>query len=272
MILCRKTWSWAIDKVEIEERSFLIWPDLAEPYTGLRWDVLHKHRDPWMKDYFLPFPVEQFPEAHQQEALLNHGRCQDALFIMDDLVQELLKGMDFKITEVAVRVKDPVMMLVHVRPDGTRSSISSQHHVFKITLANQESLVLDLSGAQYGWYGPTKMIWSKYLDERSKTILKVRDFGAMTGENLALADSYGPTGMTFPGVLGSVKKSVKDALSCWQRENLSFKNLLRCPENEFKSKQDQMLSHTEECVSREVAIANKMIKAAGWRPSMGTHA
>ena len=95
MVLCKKTWSWVVDQVKITERAVLIFDELeaVKTYMGPRWDVLHKHRGPRLKDYFLPFPVDQFPDVHQQEALLNHSRCGHALFLMDDLVKELLKGV-----------------------------------------------------------------------------------------------------------------------------------------------------------------------------------
>ncbi|KAL8869228.1 MAG: hypothetical protein Q9198_007942, partial [Flavoplaca austrocitrina] len=93
MVLCKKTWSWVIDQVKITERAVLIFDDLesVKTYMGPRWEIIHKRRGPRMKDYFLPFPVDQFPDVDQQEALLNHSRCGHALFLMDDLVKELLK-------------------------------------------------------------------------------------------------------------------------------------------------------------------------------------
>ncbi|KAL8833705.1 MAG: hypothetical protein Q9176_007861 [Flavoplaca citrina] len=274
MVLCKKTWSWVIDQVKITERAVLIFDDLesVKTYMGPRWEVFHKRRRPRLKDYFLPFPVDQFPDLHQQEALLNHSRCGHALFLTDDLVKELLKGIDFKITEVDIRVKDPVMMLVHVRPDGTWASMPSQHQVFKITLPNQESLVLDLTGAQFGWHYNGLMARTTFIKERSETIMRIRDCGAMTKENLAEADSHGPHKVTYPGLLGSIKDSINQALSKWQRKNLSFKDMLRCSDEDFQSKQAQLLSFMEECVSKEVAKVNKMLIGVGWRPSMGTHA
>ncbi|KAI4087482.1 MAG: hypothetical protein LQ339_008890 [Xanthoria mediterranea] len=270
----KKTWSWVIDQVKITELAVLIFDDLetVKTYMGPRWEVLHKHRGPRLKDYFLPFPADQFPDMHQQEALLNHSRCGHALFLMDDLVKELLKGIDVKITEVDIRVKDPVMMLVHVRPDGTWASIPSQHQVFKIALPNQEILVLDLTGAQFGWHYNGLMAWSTFIKERSETIMRIRDCGAMTKENLAEADSHGPHKVTYPGLLGSMKDSINQALSKWQRKNLSFGDLLRCSEDEFTSRQGQLVEFMEECSSKEIAKVNNMLKAAGWRPSMGTHA
>lgn len=175
------------------------------------------------------------------------------------------------IMEVEVRVKDPVMMLVHVRPDGTWGSVPTQHDVFHITLANRESLVLDLTGAQYGWYGTTLMPWSTFLDERSEKIFKMREIGATTKEKLAEADGHGPTKITYPGLLGSMKQPIKEALLKWQHKNLCFNDLLRSPEGEFQCKQGQLLSFMEECATEEVAKANKKLKDVGWRPSMFVH-
>lgn len=163
-------------------------------------------------------------------------------------------------------------MLVHVRPDGTWASIPSQHQVFKIALPNQEILVLDLTGAQFGWHYNGLMAWSTFIKERSETIMRIRDCGAMTKENLAEADSHGPHKVTYPGLLGSMKDSINQALSKWQRKNLSFGDLLRCSEDEFTSRQGQLVEFMEECSSKEIAKVNNMLKAAGWRPSMGTHA
>ena len=164
------------------------------------------------------------------------------------------------------------MMLVHVRPDGTWASMPSQHQVFKITLPNQESLVLDLTGAQFGWHYNSLMTWSTFIKERSETIMRIRDCGAMTKENLAEADSHGPHKVTYPGLLGSMKDSINQALSKWQRKNLSFKDLLRCSDEDFQNKQAQLLSFMEECSSKEIAKVNKMLKDSGWKPSMFVHA
>lgn len=92
LLFCKKTWQWVIDEVEVIDLGLIKWEDIGRIYFGEYWEVRHGRRTPSMKNYLLPFPIERFPDVGQQEALLTQSRCRDALFIMDDIINDLLQG------------------------------------------------------------------------------------------------------------------------------------------------------------------------------------
>ncbi|KAL8952512.1 MAG: hypothetical protein Q9222_001580 [Ikaeria aurantiellina] len=189
---------------------------------------------------------------------------------MEDLLKEILKDLDVEIVEMKLLVNKPVRLLLHVRPDGTVSSAPVQHYVFKITLAKQESWALDLTGAQHGWYDTPMTPWSIFVEEQLDRTLNIRDLGAMTQGKIAKSRRAGPGKITSTDIMGSLKDSFKNSNTNWQRKNVSFGDMLRCSEENFKSYQSQLVDSMESCVSKERGKINKKLTKAGWILSMGT--
>lgn len=53
------------------------------------------------------------------------------------------------------------------------------HTVFRVTLKNKEVYALDMTGPQFGWYGPTVTPWSTFISSKVDIIKAVHEFGAM---------------------------------------------------------------------------------------------
>lgn len=78
----RNTWSWSISKVK---RDRLV--GIGE--TWRVFDVEHPGNE---VSYFLPFPEHLFPKLQDQEAVLSHSDCRNAIADMKVLTNDLLKG------------------------------------------------------------------------------------------------------------------------------------------------------------------------------------
>ena len=78
----RNTWSWSISKVE-RDRLF---------GTGETWRIFDAEYPGKEVSYFLPFPEDLFPKVQDQEAVLSHSDCRNAIADMEVLTNDLLKG------------------------------------------------------------------------------------------------------------------------------------------------------------------------------------
>ncbi|KAI4256683.1 MAG: hypothetical protein L6R42_006081 [Xanthoria sp. 1 TBL-2021] len=78
----RNTWSWPIKKAE-RDRSDGI---------GEIWRIFDTQHPGNEVSYFLPFPKELFPNVQDQEAVLSHSDCRNAIADMEILIKDLLQG------------------------------------------------------------------------------------------------------------------------------------------------------------------------------------
>lgn len=90
----RKTvWSWPIDKVEIG-KGRIYWVDVGMDHTGDILRIFDAQRRPRQheKHYLFPFPIDQFPDVRQQQAILMMDCCGSAIYAVDNLLSDMLKG------------------------------------------------------------------------------------------------------------------------------------------------------------------------------------
>lgn len=78
----RNTWLWAIKRAE----------RIRLGTTGIAWQLFDGEHPENDMGYFLPFPNDMFPDLKDQEAILSHGGCRDAIADMGTLVKDLLEG------------------------------------------------------------------------------------------------------------------------------------------------------------------------------------
>ena len=61
-------------------------------------------------------------------------------------------GLDAMVKEVSLRPKNVQLRISEREEDGSRVQHSSFHNVLVVTLKGQQSLCIDLTGSQCGWY------------------------------------------------------------------------------------------------------------------------
>ncbi|KAI4151572.1 MAG: hypothetical protein L6R39_002000 [Caloplaca ligustica] len=255
----RATWSWPIAKVRNKRK---------EEGFGVLWEIVDgEHPN---TGYFLPFTTDMFPDIKDQEAILTHGGCEHAIAGMDYLVMDLLKGMSSvcadaeagskgadkttdtysDIREVTVRLKNAPMRIIRYRGSNPIiQSLALRHEVFRVTLTNGEAYALDITAAQYGWYGSAVMPWDRYLKERVAEVKDVRELG-QTAQTLRAEAQASARDVQLEHQITEKMTGCFDALlKAWQRDNTTFKAMLRCPEVEFGEKRNSLLEFMEERMS-----------------------
>lgn len=80
--LRRNTWSWSISKLE-RDRVVGI---------GETWRIFDAEHPGNEVSYFLPFPEDLFPKVQDQEVVLSHSDCRNAIADMEVLTNDLPKG------------------------------------------------------------------------------------------------------------------------------------------------------------------------------------
>ncbi|KAL8726730.1 MAG: hypothetical protein Q9166_006525 [cf. Caloplaca sp. 2 TL-2023] len=255
----RNTWKWPIERLEIG-RGPILWADIGRLYVGEIWKIVDGEHPQNMKKYFLPFPKETFPDVQQQEAVLSQGGCRFAMFLVGNLLKDMLKDTNAQVREVCTRVKDTRMMLVRYQQSNVPVFTSAWHDVFRITLSNKQSYALDLTAAQYGWHGSATMPWPTFEQERLDTIGEVRKMGETAKTLRADIEAGDRARKQHQDVLEGMKEGFDHYLREWQRQNISFKALLRCSEAEFKSKQDLLLDFMDKRIFKLGAEVDKRIE------------
>ncbi|KAL8786830.1 MAG: hypothetical protein Q9213_002567 [Squamulea squamosa] len=210
----RYTWCSYIDKVE-KYRGTLMWVDLERVYTGEIWKISHGDRPKTLKDYLFQLSPQIFPHVQHQEAMLSQGGCRSAMLLMENIMVDLLNGMDVQIREVCLRIKNPRMMLASYQPDNTPVHTSAKHDIFQITLGNKESYAVDLTAAQYGWYGSATTPWHTYETERLDSICEVRTFGDTARELSMEMENTEPSRKMYWGAVEIMKKGFDFFLAKW---------------------------------------------------------
>ncbi|KAI4197244.1 MAG: hypothetical protein LQ346_003032 [Caloplaca aetnensis] len=135
----------------------------------------------------VPFNNTQFPEKEDKEALLSYSACTYALIVMDRLISNLLHSMSIQIhptgqslppvevvselSEICCTTRNHSRIITFYHGNGVLDQLEYQHQVFYVRLKNEEKYIIDLAGAQYGYYAP--VIWyDTYFKTLGHQVLK----------------------------------------------------------------------------------------------------
>lgn len=155
--------------------------------------------------------------------------------------------MDSEVDEVTAIVKNKQLLIGKLR--GYVTVVSSSHNVLRVTLTNSEIYALDITAAQYGWHESAVMPWPTFFEQRVKVINEIRNFGETKRVLKAEAQAAGRARIFCQRIREYMEKGFNNNLSEWQRNNISFKAMPRCSEEEFKIKQDSLLGFMDDRMS-----------------------
>lgn len=165
-----------------------------------------------------------------------------------------------EIQEVSVRIKNTRLRVV--RWERLVPLIPDVHDVLRVALPNHETYALDLTGAQYGWHDSAVMPWEIFMEQRAKEIEGTRFFGKTTRVLRAEAEAAASNYVRLHRVwLEHMLKAFNNDLTDWQQDNVSFKILLRCSEEEFQRRLSSLMAFMEERTSELTLEANKYFKS-----------
>ena len=177
-------------------------------------------------------------------------------------VPDHFTGIDVRIREVCLRIKNPAIMVTGFSPNKSAITTSARHVVHQITLPSGERYALDLTAAQYGWYGPAVMPWHMFEVERLDGSLKTSGMGETAKELQNEVHGLGLDRKYEHEMTDLMTKCFNMCLAKWEQKKMPLKALLRLPEEAFTGEQDSLLDFMEWHVSAVKAEINERIAMA----------
>ncbi len=248
----RYTQTWLIGRIE---KAGNVW-------------VVFDGPNPHGTSALIPFPDALFPDPQDKKSILAWRGCNDAISYLHITTKERLKGeahshmgegktshltrptdIYIQVEEISVKIKNAQLTIMKNVCDNVVKRFIS-HNVLRVTLRNSEVYALDMTAAQYGWHGSAVMPWRTFCDERVERINEVRSFGKTAETLRAAAQVAGGGHGIYQWWNENQTENVNRGLGIWQQENFtSLKDMLRCSEEEFKTKQDSFLGYMRELMS-----------------------
>ncbi|THV81311.1 hypothetical protein D6D29_05474 [Aureobasidium pullulans] len=205
--------------------------------------------------FYREFPDHIFENEQDAESCLNLLYCTDSLSHMYMINSWLLKGTCADVKEISVRVDKAARNVRYTGPEWDRIFI---HEILQVRLHSGETYVIDLTGAQYGWYDPITE-WSTYKMNCTETS-RIPPFGI---------DGDGPLGSRAQSMLVStfsepwsdrtdMQRAIPMFNECLKRDfNKAFvqqvvskfprgSDVLKLPGPEFEAVEKGLLSKTKE--------------------------
>ena len=112
-----------------------------------------------------------------------------------------------------------------------------------------ETYVLDMTGAQYGWYEAVTS-WPLYNASRVRSCREVLTFGGTRVFCKARAVKFGGQQQWIRGIKEQFAKTVDGAVDRWQKDHISLTELLRLPERDFQKSQASLVDAIETLLQR----------------------
>ncbi|KAL8830991.1 MAG: hypothetical protein Q9191_001119 [Dirinaria sp. TL-2023a] len=227
------TFTWAyFKKIERHERYCVVFLDEEKSETR--------------KNLIVPFStvVDATSNQQEQEAILMHNSCNDAVAIFGPYLVEILKGNLLSLEEITVIPKDlRIEILVSQKYLGIAPGVRKDgwhHTILRVTLTNNEQFAVDLTGAQYGHYQEC-LPWQDYVTTRVEEIIQIGAYGAAKQMLAEVAEERGNPTKWAHSLNLSFSKELRLSLEIWNRHGENFDTLLASPEVQYQPKKKRML-------------------------------
>ena len=133
-----------------------------------------------------------------------------------------------------------------------------KHTILRVTMKNREKYVLDMTGAQYGWYEAVTP-WPVYNASRVRSFTEVLPFGSARDFLKARAVKCGGQWQWIRSIKDQFAEVVDRIVVRWQKDHISLTELLRLPEHDFQKNQASLVDAVEELLQRH----KKFLEAQG---------
>ena len=125
-------------------------------------------------------------------------------------------------------------------------------------MKNGETYVLDMTGAQYGWYEAVTS-WPVYNASRVRSCKEILPFGGTREYCKARAVKSGGQQHWVRSIKEQFAETVDGAVVRWQKDHISLTELLRLPEHDFQKNQASLVDAVENLLQRH----KKFLEAQG---------
>ncbi|KAE8142310.1 hypothetical protein BDV38DRAFT_278475 [Aspergillus pseudotamarii] len=108
------------------------------------------------------------------DAIVMMGSCTEAIMFLYVFVRDILSSLCSRIEELTIEILNKEISIEN--PDGIPLTHTNNHHVYRVTLNNEEIWVIDPSGAQYG-FSECLYTWSEFKKHRLGKIHREANLG-----------------------------------------------------------------------------------------------
>ena len=239
----------------------------VERHGPYRVVYLEEERSNIRNTMLVPFSTvtELVSDRKEQEAILSHLSCNEAVAKFGPMLANMIKGMAYPYISGGM-IKIPLCSLnlgiklgveeVTAKPKNSKIEIllgqkainglpavrkDGMHHtIFRISLTNNEPYAVDLTGAQYG-YQEDCLPWHYYVATRVDEIIETRPFGH-TKTWLEDATSKQPRPNQVAQRLKTYfLEELRRSLQVWEAQAVSVGTLLGLPQAEYEAKRVSLL-------------------------------
>ena len=210
-----------------------------------------------------------FPRQRDAAAILDFQCCSGALDHLHDFMQQLLKGQSKStltsyhalstakrriglctdVDEVNHHKRNTQRRIMLGYNTGQIDATDYAHSIIRVTMKTGEKYVIDLTGAQYGWY-ETIIPWHTYEKNRVQPIREVQRFGYTRKFCEERAAKSGGLAKWNHDADKSFTKALNDIVEGWQAGNMSLSAMLKLPEAELEKKRTSFLETVKEGMQR----------------------
>ncbi|KAF7870273.1 hypothetical protein EAF04_004021 [Stromatinia cepivora] len=162
------------------------------------------------------------------------------LDILHDFPDKLVQNKEDKqaiLTYLAA--SDAVAEVQRVGPAGERDDVEYSNIVFKVTLQNGGGVyILDLAGAQYGYYAPVTP-WSQYIDNRVSKIKTCYLFGTAQTQRSWINEVPSLLAFTLQMNQGC-SRAMKTGMEEWESNSMGVLKFLGFPQEQFEKQRRKL--------------------------------
>jgi hypothetical protein len=157
---------------------------------------------------------------------------------------------DVEFDEVMAKVKDCRRETCFVIAGQERPAMNYVHLFWRLVHKKKKSYALDLTSHQFGHHEPLTL-WGTYKVKLTFDILQTFPGGDEKERQLAegsFKDRVAAQLLVRQG------KATANAISTWEANNMTMRQLLRLPEAEFAQKSAELIELCEACVVRALNV------------------
>ncbi|KAJ8067308.1 hypothetical protein OCU04_004663 [Sclerotinia nivalis] len=222
-------------------------------------------------DILHDFPEKLVQNKEDKQAILTFLAAFDAIAWMKDATELLLKGTSKKIEEIVFTTKNTKREVQRVGPAKERDDFVYPNTVFKVTLQSNGGIyILDLSGAQYGYYSPVTP-WSQYIDNRVSQIKSCYPLG--TAQTQISWINVVPNLTAFAIQMNQgCSRALKMGMEEWESNSMGVLEFLRLPREEFAIQRGMLYFVIQVLLLRSQGHVNEKARKARENPGASSTA
>ncbi|ORX95498.1 hypothetical protein BCR34DRAFT_525451 [Clohesyomyces aquaticus] len=220
--------------------------------------VLYDNDNPISKKagWFVDFPHHLAKTAEIRDAATCYLVCQDALALFHDIIAQMLTGLNLKIEEVELQVKNPrPIKIIFSGRAVPQYNTSYSHYILRLTSPTGKMWAIDSTGAQYGIH---KAFWNwlEYSQKNIQTMKDILPFGRNRLFQKAISKFNGVGGLVY-AISWDAMIPAEAAIKSWEKESgHTLSKLIASSDPEFTTQKEILVDAVRQAVKNFVDTAD----------------